>query len=191
MIESIILRYECLLGLDIPALPPKCNRTKFSDEQKEALESFLLQNPRLTHDTLEEFSREQNLTISAVRNWVNNRKQRMKRGSSTVLEESPGKYPRIDGADDFDDDGFHSRSQEFDGPGYPCIDSDVPTMVNSTSYDQTQLSHAVVNEFETSNFTCGINTPKDDPPVSTTFKQENGTQNQCEYNSSTNVTAEC
>lgn len=190
-------------GLDIPALPPKCNRTKFSDEQKEALESFLSQNPRLTHDTLEQFATEQNLTISAVRNWVNNRKQRMKRGSSTGFEESPGKYLRFDGSEDLDDSGFTSRQQEYNSPNINGIETEgVPTMVSSAPYNHEKVAPSRVStefeatrvsaEFDASSFDGVKNTSAVDAAVATTFKQENDGQKQCEYDKSTNnVTIEC
>ncbi|XP_028396818.1 homeobox protein cut-like 1 [Dendronephthya gigantea] len=145
---QVLLRIK--QGLDVPALPPKCNRTKFSDEQKEALESFLSQNPRLTHDTLEQFATEQNLTISAVRNWVNNRKQRMKRGSSTGFDESPGKYIRFDGSEDLDDGGFPTRQQEYDSSSINGIETEgVPTMVTSAPYNQEKVAQSRVStEFE-------------------------------------------
>ena len=183
------------IGLDVPALPAKCNRTKFTDEQKEALEVFLSQNPRMTHDTLEQFAREQNLTISAVRNWVNNRKQRMKRGSSTGYEDSPGKYPRIEGSDDLDDNSFQTRAQSLDG--YRGIESEgIPTMVNSTTYEQgrvaqrmnTEFNETTVNsEFDTSSFNGDVNnTVPNVSIVATSFKQENDEQKQCEHDGSTN-----
>ena len=190
---------DIVTGLDVPALPQKCNRTKFTDEQKEALELFLSQNPRMTHDTLEEFACEQNLTVSAVRNWVNNRKQRMKRGSSTGTEESPGKYPRIDGSEDLDDGGFQTREQEFEASGFHETEG-VPTLVNSAPYDQGRLSQRASTEFEatrvsadfeTSSFNGDTSIP-DVPSMALSFKQENDGQKQCEYNNgSTNVTVEC
>jgi hypothetical protein len=197
----IIMNY-IFTGLDIPALPPKCNRTKFTDEQKEALESFLTQNPRLTHDTLEQFAHEQNLTISAVRNWVNNRKQRMKRGSSTGFEESPGKYPRSDGSDDLDDGGFQTRPQDFESSGFHAVETEgVPTMVNSAPYDQGRVPQTVGTEFEATRVTTefdessfngvGSTSVADVSAITTPLKQENDGKNQCEYDSSTNVTVEC
>lgn len=197
---QVLLRIK--QGLDIPALPPKCNRTKFTDEQKEALESFLTQNPRLTHDTLEQFAHDQNLTISAVRNWVNNRKQRMKRGSSTGFEESPGKYPRSDGSDDLDDGGFQTRPQDFESSGFHAVETEgVPTMVNSAPYDQGRVPQTVGTEFEATRVTTefdessfngvGSTSVADVSAITTPLKQENDGKKQCEYDSSTNVTVEC
>ena len=187
-------------GLDVPALSLKCNRTKFTDDQKEALELFLSQNPRLTHEVLEEFAHEQNLTISAVRNWVNNRKQRMKRGS-TGFEESPGKYPRIEGPDVIDDEGsFQTSSQKFEASVFHDVESEeVPTMVSTAPYDQNSGPQRVTTEFEgtrasteveTSGFNGVGNTSVVDIPTPA-FKQENNGQKQCEYNAPIDVSMEC
>ena len=186
-------------GLDVPTVPPKCNRTKFTDEQKEALELFLSQNPRLTHDTLEQFAHEQNLTISAVRNWVNNRKQRMKRGSSTSFEESPGKYPRIDGSEDLENGGFQPRTQEFEASDYHSIETEgTPTMVNAATFDQSKVAPRVSTEFDATTVSAEFETSSfngvsgsDVPTMATTFKQEGDGQKHCQYNGSSNVTVEC
>lgn len=123
---------------------PKGLRTKFTDEQRDALELFFSQNPRLTHDTLEEFASEQNLTISAVRNWVNNRKQRLKRSCGSSNDESDAKVLRTDDPSGLHEEAAHRGSHgEMDssgenGLGHNDLDSPtgIPTMVGRPTLKQ-------------------------------------------------------
>ena len=165
------------------------------------MELFLSQNQRLTHDTLEQFAHEQNLTISAVRNWVNNRKQRMKRGS-TGFEESPGKYPRVDDSDELDNGSFQTRSEHYEASGFHEIETEqVPTMVSSAPYDQNRVAQRINTQFDATRVTTELDTPSfngvgttsvdDVPTMATSFKQENDEQEPCERNGPTNVTVEC
>lgn len=122
---------------------PKGLRTKFTKDQRNALEDFFISNPRLTHDTLETFASDNNLTISAVRNWVNNRKQRLKRTSSSSFEENDAKFPKNEEKLSFDedvverrDDGQDASSKE-NSPSFTEPDSNgdltSPTLVNGSS----------------------------------------------------------
>ena len=158
---------------------------------------FLSQNPRLTHDTLEAFANEQNLTISAVRNWVNNRKQRMKRGSTTSFEETPAKYPR---AEDSDEGDFQARSQpEFDASSLSRVENeDIPTMVSESPFVQSRIPQTRVPSdlIEASSFNeDGSNHDTNAPTMvgeTAVFKQEHEVQKQCEYDeTNTNLTVDC
>ena len=124
----------------------------------------------------------------------------MKRGSSTSFEESPGKYPRIDGPEDLENGAFQARPQEFEASNYHSIETEgTPTMVNSATFDQSKVAQRVSTEFDATIVTAEFETPSfngvsdssDVPTIATTFKQENNEQKQCQFNGSSNVTVEC
>lgn len=129
---------------------PKGLRTKFTDEQRDALEEFFSQNPRLTHDTLEAFASEHNLTISAVRNWVNNRKQRLKRNYGSSFEGNDPKIPKVDKETNFNEQSTQRSSNgqidslKVNVGNFKQIDKDKgedspvasPTMVNGPRFKQ-------------------------------------------------------
>lgn len=136
-------------------------RTKFTDEQRDALEAFFNSDPRLTHDTLEGFASDNNLTISAVRNWVNNRKQRLKRNCSSSFDESDIKHLKTEQLEvDVDEEDSSERrgigqdvSSKVKSPGFHESDGDdgvrspcgIPTMVNgSTIRNEAESSEAAL-----------------------------------------------
>lgn len=157
-------------------------RTKFTDEQRDALEAFFNSDPRLTHDTLEGFANDNNLTISAVRNWVNNRKQRLKRNCGSSFEGNDTKYLKTEQLVNGDEDSSERRgsgqdvSSKVTSPGFCESDGDegarspcgngIPTMVNgSTIRNEIESGEAMLekprqgNGLSSSTFTSSSGIP--------------------------------
>lgn len=107
----------------------RCSRTRFTDEQKDALESFISKNPRLHHEKLEQFAREHHLTISSVRNWVNNRKQRMKRDSSSGADDNLPKCLRLESSSS----ELIGIEQQYESS---TKDENLPSMLNTSKKEE-------------------------------------------------------